>query len=121
MSAGPQLAPLPAEWQRAALDGDGRWSLGADTAPLVGREHQGTAELRSSRLGSVGAPEPDRALANEVADHDPIDVPFPDRHLIMPITSEAGVPARRSCSRMYCVSEGAPGSRLGCSQSRRQL
>ena len=49
---------------------------------MVGREHQGTAELRSSRLGSVGAPEPDRAPANEVADHDPIGVPFPDRHLI---------------------------------------
>src|SRR6266849_827788 len=49
MFAGRQLVRLFAEWQRNALDGDGRWSLGEDTALLVRREHQRTVELRSSR------------------------------------------------------------------------
>ena len=50
MSAGPQLAPLPAEWQRDALDGDGRWSLGADTAPWWGESTKGP--LSSGRRAS---------------------------------------------------------------------
>ncbi len=39
-------------------------------------------ELSQAGLGAVRAPEPDRAPANEVADDNPIRVPFPDRHLV---------------------------------------
>src|SRR4030066_123874 len=39
-------------------------------------------ELIPAGLGAVRAAEPDRAPTQEVADDDPIGVPFPNRHLV---------------------------------------
>ena len=64
--------------------------------PVIERRHAG--------LGAIRAAEPDRPLANEVADHDAVAVAFPDRDLVDADARGAAVPARLSWRRMYCCS-----------------
>jgi hypothetical protein len=64
--------------------------------PIVERRHAG--------LGTICAAEPDRPLANQVADHDAIAVvAFADRDLVD--ADRARTPAcRHAWARMYCIS-----------------
>src|ERR1700758_5296789 len=39
-------------------------------------------ELSHARFRAVFAAKPDRPATNEIADHDPVAVPFPDRDLV---------------------------------------
>jgi len=79
-------------------------SITASRNPLGLRGPQPAVERREARRGAIHAPKPDSAAPREVAHDDAVGVPLPDRDFVEAITFGAGVPARRSCSRMYCIS-----------------
>src|ERR1700690_2050628 len=61
-------------------------------------------ELVEARFGAIVATKPDGPAPLQVADHDAILVPLGNGDLVDADDLGAGVPACRSCSRMYCLS-----------------
>src|SRR5947207_15643617 len=59
-----------------------------DLAALL--EPQGVVERRHAGLGTIRSAEPDRPLANEVADHDTVAVALANRDLVDPDRSRRG-------------------------------
>src|SRR5437879_1980382 len=60
--------------------------------------------LGNAGFRAIFAAKPDRALANEVADHDPILVTLADRDLVDADHHRPRAPALASWARMYCLS-----------------
>src|SRR6266705_3046633 len=74
----------------------------ANARRLAGPEPR--VELVQARLRAIRAPKPDRPLAHQVADDDAVSMAPLIETSSSPSTRGPGVPARRSCSRMYCCS-----------------